>query len=128
MRFHLAPAAILSILLGCVSVEPVFDLRNAVVPAYIRSAEQVKAAIEQAGYKLGWRIYQVEEGRLEGVLEVRTHHIVVDIRYSAKKYSILYHDSLNMHYNESAQTIHNKYDNWIRNLDKQIQLALRQSS
>ena len=120
MRVTLTSLAILLISLGCKTVEPVFELRNAQVPRSVGSAEQVSEAIQRAGFQLGWRITEVRPGRLEGALDVRDHHVIVDIPYSATRYSILYRESLNMLYDDKRKTIHNKYDNWIRNLNKQI--------
>ncbi len=125
MQSYLSSAMILLIFLGCRTVDPVFNLRDAPVPASVGSAQQVAAAIKRAGYQLGWRINEVDKGRLEGVLELRSHRVVVDIPYSATEYSILYRESLNMQFNKKENTIHNKYDSWILNLNKHIRAQWR---
>ena len=43
---------------------------------------------------------------------------MVDVRYTAKDYSITYKDSSNMQYQDGQ--IHRNYNGWIENLDRDI--------
>lgn len=101
-------------------MDPLYEPKNAPVMAGKEvTAEQVKQAFfKVAGQIQGWSFEAKGEDRLIGTLQVRTHKVVVEIPYSAKEYSILYVESENMLYDPETRTIHNKYDNWIKNLEK----------
>ena len=86
------------------------------------SATQVRSAIMTAGTSLGWRITDAGPGRLEGTLHLREHTAVVDIPYSATKYSILYKSSEKL--DASGGNIHKNYNGWVQNLDRQIRAEL----
>ena len=86
------------------------------------SASQVRSAIMTAGTSLGWRIADAGPGRLEGTLHLREHTAVVDIPYSAAKYSILYKSSEKLE--ASGGNIHRNYNGWVQNLDRQIRAEI----
>ncbi len=72
-------------LCACATV-PVYDVPNAPVvgpSGKALQASQVRQAIVTAGIALGWRMTDAGPGRLEGMLNLRTHGAVVDIPYSA---------------------------------------------
>src|SRR5436853_88263 len=82
------------------------------------TAPQVRQAIVTAGTALGWKIADAGPGKLQGTLSLRTHTAVVEIPYSATKYSILYKSSEGL--GESGGTIHGNYNGWVQNLDRAI--------
>lgn len=84
--------------------------------------EQVKKEIMAAGRPRGWRMKEIAPGHLEAIIYVRAHMAKVDIKYNTKEYSIHYKDSDNLKYKEGK--IHKAYNNWITNLDRDIQLEL----
>jgi hypothetical protein len=62
-------------------------------------------------------------GKLMARLQVgrkRTHVVVVEIAYSAEKYSIQYRNSVHMNYRDSDKTIHTSYNAWVKELATQI--------
>ena len=106
---------------GC-RAAPVMDIVDAPVvePAGGQklTADQVKVAIQRAGATLGWQIKEVQPFLLEGTLTLRSHVAVVNIPYSAERYSIVYKDSTNLNYDGTS--IHSNYNGWVQNLDKAI--------
>jgi hypothetical protein len=109
--------------------EPVFDVEA--VPALTvsgkpASAEQIRTAMQLAGAVRGWQITPAGNGKAVALLNVRgKHSISADISYSHGQYAIKYRDSTNMNYEASTNTIHPKYNVWVRTLidDTRIQLS-----
>ena len=109
---------------GCTAV-PVYNVTDASVNAAAgksMEASQVRQAIMIAGGALGWRISDAGPGRLEGVLRLREHAAVVDIPYSASRYSIQFKSGENL--KGADGTIHKNYNGWVQNLDRGIRAEL----
>lgn len=86
------------------------------------TADQVRSAIVRAGSGLGWAMTPTDPGLVTGRLALRGHTAVVDVRYTAKNYSIMYKDSSNLDYRDGQ--IHKNYNGWIENLDRDIRANL----
>lgn len=84
------------------------------------SISEVADAIRRAGHELGWAMKLESEGKMIGVLHVRTHMAKVEILFDTESFSINYLDSNNLRYNGS--TIHRNYNSWVANLSKNIVL------
>lgn len=98
---------------------PIQNVNDApVVSAKPVPAAQVKTAIMSAGISLGWQMAAVSPGHIQGTLNVRKHTAVVDIPYSATKYSIVYKSSVNL--DEKDGQIHRNYNAWVHNLSNKI--------
>ncbi|GAA5215107.1 hypothetical protein ACFSJ3_01490 [Corallincola platygyrae] len=110
-----------SFLTGCKST-PVANLEGEQIPSGLTEAQFVKAVTE-AGHLRGWVIKKESDGHLVGDIQVRSHYAAVDINYSASEYSITYKDSENLKYD--GERIHRKYNQWISNLNLDIQKELR---
>src|SRR5512140_3338541 len=96
LRTALAAAAAALVLAACQTVVPIYSVNDTVVSTTSGkhlTAGQVRSAIITAGTSLGWHVTDAGPGRLAGTLHLRTHSAVVDIPYSATKYSILYRSS-----------------------------------
>jgi len=107
------------------TVAPIYNVADApttTASGKSLTASQVRQGIITAGSALGWRVVDAGPGRLEGTLALRTHTAVVDIPYSATKYSILYKSGENL--NAADGTIHKNYNGWVQNLDKGIRATL----
>lgn len=89
------------------------------------SQDSIVKAIVRAGAGLGWKIHRVEDGLMEGVLNIRAHQAIVSIAYDSETYSISYKNSTNLKYDGSK--IHRNYNSWIHNLDRAIQVQLSQA-
>lgn len=119
-----AVALILFCVAGC-APQPIYNVNESMVTSPAGEAvtkEQVRAAIIRAGGALGWIIKDEGPDQLSGTLMLRTHTAVVDIPYSADKYSIVYRSSVNL--NEKGGKIHKNYNGWIQNLNKGINTQL----
>lgn len=115
-------ASVLS-LAACVSTT-VFNVKEAKVPATIHSADEVHAAIDEAGQKIGWQMHDVAPGHIVASYSQRGALAVVDISYTADSYNITHKDSHGFNYDASANTIRRHYNWWIANLNKSIQAEL----
>ncbi len=115
-----------SFLLTACGVKPVHEVESKIVPSNIKSAAQVKQAIQRAGIGLGWIIKEVDGDTLEGILLLRTHMAKITIPYNKSEYSLLYKSSEKLDYDQEAKTIHSNYNGWIMNLDRAIQVQLLQ--
>ena len=99
--------------------QPIQNVNDApIVSAKPVPAAQVKTAIMNAGTSLGWQMAEVSPGHIKGTLNLRKHTAVVDIPYSATKYSIVYKSSVNL--DEKDGQIHRNYNAWVHNLSNKI--------
>jgi hypothetical protein len=119
-----ATAALALTLAACVPV-PIYNVTDA--PAMTTSgkalsAAQVRSAIFTAGTSLGWSIKDAGAGRLEGTLHLREHTAVVEIPYSASRYSITFKSAENLQAGDGK--IHKNYNGWVQNLDRAIKTEM----
>jgi hypothetical protein len=120
-----AIGALIALTLGACATAPIYNVSEAPVSTSSGKslqASQVRQAIITAGSALGWRIVDAGPGRLEGTLNLRTHVAVVEIPYSATRYSIVYKGGENL--NAANGTIHKNYNGWVQNLERGIRSGL----
>jgi hypothetical protein len=124
MRRVVIAAVIALAVAGCARMGPIVNLEDVPVAASNSkpTAAQVRQCIITAGTSLGWKIADAGPSKLQGTLTLRTHTAVVDIPYSATKYSIVYRSSEGL--NEANGTIHTNYNGWVQNLDRTIRTEL----
>lgn len=103
-------------------IHNVSDAPTATASGKTLTTSQVRQGIITAGSALGWRIVDAGPGRLEGTIALRDHKAVVDIPYSATKYSIQFKSGENL--NAADGTIHKNYNGWVQNLDRGIRATL----
>lgn len=104
-------------------VQPIQNVNDApIISAKPVPATAVKTAIINAGTSLGWQMVEVKPGMIQGTLNLRKHTAVVDIAYSATKYSIVYKSSVEL--DEKDGQIHRNYNSWVQNLSKRIATEL----
>lgn len=124
LRTTLAVAAAAFLLAACPTV-PIYNVSDAPISTTSGkhlSASQVRGAIITAGTALGWQVTDAGPGHLLGTLHLRNHTAVVDIPYSATKYSIVFKSAENL---EAADgKIHKNYNGWVQNLDRQIRTEI----
>lgn len=120
--FAAAVVAFTLTLAGC-GASPVQNYEAQPVPTNVKSAEQVKQAIRQAGVGLGWIISE-DGDKLKGTLNLRSHQAVISIPYSKTSYSLIYQNSINLDYDAEKGTIHKNYNGWMQNLNNRIQVQL----
>lgn len=104
---------------------PIYNVQSAPIvtpPGKSVSMQQVTTAIMRAGSRLGWQMQPEGPGKIAGRLAVRQHLAVIDVEYDTKTYSIKYRDSSGL--NAEGGTIHQRYNTWIHNLDRNIKSEL----
>jgi hypothetical protein len=109
---------------GC-AFAPIQNLTNVEVASAVDqplSADQVRVAITRAGSLLGWKMKNEGAGKLIGTLKLRTHTAVVEIPYSNLSYSLNYQSSVDL--DEKDGLINKRYNSWILNLNRGIQVQL----
>ena len=105
-------------------------------------AGQVKKAIQEAANIKGWTLADEPGSKMLATLVVRNKHtVMVEIAYSAQRYSLRYRDSVNMNYHAEAKydsrlpgvrngyaqrgpVIHPAYNTWVRELKDAIDVSL----
>jgi len=106
---------------------PILDVTDTPVawlPGVEQSTDKVARAIITACARLGWVCSIAAPGEITGRLNLRSHQADVRIPYSTEKYSILYVSSENLRYDAAERTIHRNYNNWVLNLQRQINAEL----
>ncbi len=124
MKILAAVAAAALLMVGC-RTAPIYNVKDA--PVNVPAAQKdslgaVENAILRAGNGLGWQMKVEKPGLIVGTLNLRTHMAVVDIPFTATKYSILYKNSVNLE--QQGDTIHKNYNGWVENLDQAIRRNL----
>ncbi|MDR0486059.1 MAG: hypothetical protein LBH29_04960 [Elusimicrobiota bacterium] len=84
----------------------------------------VEKAIAASCAENKWDIIDKKKGEITAQLNIRTHTLIVTIKYDKNEFIISYKDSKNLKYNPENQTIHSSYERWIDNLSKGIANAL----
>jgi len=97
---------------------PVFNVQSHPFATPLAALAERDMQIRRAGAGLGWVMNDVSPGRIQAVLNIRTHQAVADITFSQTAFSITYRTSSNLDYD--GHTIHPNYNGWIENLEKAI--------
>lgn len=87
--------------------------------------QKIELAIKNAAADRGWIVKSAKPGAMELALDVRSHSVVVDVKYDTSNYTIIYKDSQNMDYSSIRNSIHKKYNNWVMNLRQSINQFLQ---
>ena len=106
---------------------PVYNVANAPIvlaPGKSANMTQVSSAIMRAGARLGWQMNPEGPGKITGRINVKNILAVIDVEHDTKSYSIKYRDSSGL--NAENGTIHQRYNGWIQNLDRNIRAELTQ--
>jgi hypothetical protein len=83
---------------------------------------QIKKALIVAGSQRNWVMREVEPGKLEATLLLRSHMAKVLVSYDTSSYAISYLDSKNLKHKNGK--IHRNYNSWVQNLSNDIQRNL----
>ena len=94
----------------------------------VLTMEDYKNAIIVGGSQRGWTFQDEGPGHLVGSLAARNKHFAtVDVYFDTQKFSISYKSSQNLNYNRFGRgEIHPFYNNWVKNLQSDIQAQISQ--
>jgi hypothetical protein len=87
------------------------------------TTEQVKKVILTAASQRRWTASERDKNRIRLSYSRGKHSAVIDVVYSAKKYSIVYVDSSNLNF--EGGSIHPTYNSWVKSLKEGIDLGLK---
>jgi hypothetical protein len=109
---------------ACQRAEQVYTVTNHPIPASAQklTLPEIEKTIMLAGAQRNWRFEPVKPGQLKGRYFDGKREAVVDISYSQTAYSIGLNSSMNLR--QTDGTIHGRYNNWIRNLEHDIEERL----
>ncbi|WP_145557517.1 hypothetical protein [Yersinia aldovae] len=105
---------------GCSSTTPIQNVSQTVIGSHTTS--EVQKAILTGGINRGWVMMPASEGVINGKLINRGHTVEIKISYNTNNYQMKYIGSTNM--DAKNGKIHSKYNRWIANLNKDIQIQL----
>ena len=105
-------------LFGGRRVVPVQEIADCTVT--ITGEKQMKDIVMRAAHQKLWVPQAIEDGRVRCTLNLRAHQVVVDVVYAESSFSIRYVSSENMNYDSGTNTINPKYNQWVRNLQREI--------
>lgn len=109
---------------GCTGTTPIQNVSQTVIGNH--TTTEVQKAILAGGINRGWVMIPAAEGVINGKLINRDHTVEIQINYNANNYQIKYIGSTNM--DAKNGKIHSKYNRWIANLNKDIQIQLNRLS
>lgn len=110
--------------LGCMSAKPIQEVSNMPISTAKSNPTlaEIGKAIVTAGVSLGWQMKETKPGIIMGTYSSGNVTAVVDVNYNTKSYSIVHKDSTGLSY--TGQTVHERYNMWVRNLDQRIRAQL----
>jgi len=120
--WFVASLAMMFCSVSCVSGQQLVDNTQYSMPA----CKDFVAAVRKAAIGRRWSVTKVEPGKITCSLMVRQHTAVVDVVYDDKYFSIVYVDSSNMKYDPVGGAINKHYNNWVRNLARDIRIFASQ--
>ena len=109
--------------------EPIYNIVNQPIPAASQklSRNDIAKAIIAGGARTGWQIGPNDDGSLTGKIDVRgKHHATVTITFSQTNYNLTLVSSTNLL--QEGNLIHRNYNRWVRDLEKNIDNQLANTS
>jgi hypothetical protein len=108
------------VLLGLAACGPtaVYNVRSTAFSPPQATQEQRGEQIKRAGAGLGWTMKESGPGRLDATLIQGSQRAVVDIRFDATSFALLYADSAGLHYDGTR--IDPLYNDWVERLEDAI--------
>jgi hypothetical protein len=120
--------ALLALPAYAANTAPLYTPEPIQVPAG-KSAEAVKKAVRKALFDKGWETHEIGPGHFQAKHtksggKGRMHVAVLDVRFNTQSVRIGYKDSQELNYDKAAGVIHKTYNNWVRNLERNIRANL----
>jgi hypothetical protein len=97
-------------------------------PVAVKAGEaDLARSIKGALANRGWKVIGTSRNVIKAELRVRRHMARIAIPYGKRQFSIKYLHSRNLSYRKGRggnATIHRNYNRWVRNLEKDILMAI----
>jgi photosystem II stability/assembly factor-like uncharacterized protein len=108
---------------GC-RTAPVHNIpRTAITAPATATMADLSEAMWAAGRREGWRVREVESGKILAEKTLRTHRALVEIDYDRQGFSMRLIEADNLLYD--GHDIHKAYNLWAAALEKSIEDELR---
>jgi len=112
--------ALLSVLTAC-SGPQIYNTDMPVTSQPLVTQELVGTAIMSASrFFEEWNVTKVRPGEMKGTLSYGAHVGIVSIPYDANSFRIIYKSSDNFDFDAEDQTIHPRYNAWVKKLEDRI--------
>ena len=124
---------VISMIVAPAEAAPINKLENLAIPTRADGTrftlDEVRALIMQGCTRRDWKPEFEGNSRITCSILVRgRHYVKVDIPFNESDYSILYLESEEMNYNAARQSIHRKYNGWVKNLQMMIDWQFRDAA
>lgn len=100
---------------------PVQTIKSPVLSKTV-TVQEVRDAILRAALSKNWQVVEETDQKITLKYVKKVHVAACDVTYSEKEYTITINPMTTLL--RGANEVHPKYNQWIRNLDKQIQRQL----
>ncbi len=100
---------------------PVQTIKSPVLSKTV-TVQEVRGAILRAALSKNWQVVEETDQKITLKYVKKVHVAVCDVTYSEKEYTITINPMTTLLRGDNE--VHPKYNQWIRNLDKQIQRQL----
>ena len=108
---------------GCLSTssgggEEIMSIEDCKVT--LSGTRTMKEVVVAAAHGKMWMPEERGDNTVRCTLDVRGHQVVVDVVFTDTSFSIRYISSQNMDYDAATRRINRKYNQWVRNLRREI--------
>jgi hypothetical protein len=107
--------------------DPLFTPAPIEVPAGT-NYEVVRKAVRKSLFDRGWESREPGPGHIQAKYvkqdQDRAYTAVIEVKYDIKTVRIGYSNSENLNYEKSDNTIHGTYNNWVKNIERDIRSNL----
>jgi len=113
------------VLVGCSTAAPVMSISQTVNTQQAGDSMRTQIAIYEALQGRGWQLQSDDGSKIIARYNKQDRHTaVIQIDYSAYRYSIKHVSSQGLNYNVKRNSIHRNFNRWIKNLEMDINSKL----
>jgi len=91
------------------------------------ASSAVEKAVKKALIQRGWRVREAKDGTILARLNLRGHQADIKVSWEGGTIQLVHESSNNLGYRvkKGEKFIHRNYNNWIMNLERDIQVFLQ---
>lgn len=113
------------LLIGCGTSAPVMSINQTVATQQAGDSMRTQIAIYEALQGRGWQLQSDDGQKIIARYNKHDRHLaVIQIDYSAYRYSIKHVSSQGLGYNVKRNSIHRNFNRWVKNLEMDINSKL----